>query len=56
MIPGIHPGKASPQNFHPQGPLQLNLFRTCTLKELLHPLETIPINMCNFKLLTLALL
>jgi putative transposase len=35
--------------------LQLNLFRTCTLQELFHPLETIPINMCNSKQLTLAL-
>jgi putative transposase len=35
--------------------LQLNLFRTCTLQELFHPPETIPVNMCNSKQLTLAL-
>ena len=35
--------------------LQLNLFRTCTLQELFHPIETIPVNICNSKQLTLAL-
>jgi putative transposase len=35
--------------------LQLNLFRTCTWQELFQPPETIPVNMCNSKQLTLAL-
>jgi IS4 transposase len=35
--------------------LQLNLFRTCTRQEFFHPLETIPVNICNSKQLTLAL-
>ena len=35
--------------------LQLNLFRTCTWQELFQPPETIPVNMCNPKQLTLAL-
>lgn len=35
--------------------LQLNLFRTCTWQELFYPPETITVNICNSKQLTLAL-